>query len=127
MKRETRKSRSKSAVKKEKTPKKAIEKKSASKVVRASRSKSVTASKKDKAEKKSKSKPATKTPVKEERAGRARKTDKGKSAAAAQETNQDKAIFNAFMTKPDQKPASPVKPGLGFAMPIMLDGMFFAD
>ena len=98
-------------MKKEKAPKKVAAEKAAPKG-RPSRSKSLGAtSKKEKAEKKSKAKPVVE---KEERSGRARKTDKGKSAAAAQENNQDKMIFNAFLNKPDERPASPAKLGLGF-------------
>ena len=86
-------------MKKEKAPKKVAADKAAPKG-RPSRSKSLGAlSKKDKAEKKSKAK--QQVVEVEERRGRARKTDKGKSAAAAQENNQDKMIFNAFLNKPD--------------------------
>lgn len=86
-------------MKKEKAPKKVAAEKAAPKG-RPSRSKSLGAtSKKEKAEKKSKAKPVVEE--REERSGRARKTDKGKSAAAAQENNQDKMIFNAFLNKPD--------------------------
>ena len=81
---ETRKSRSKS-VKKVTSPKKVTEK-SVPKS-RASRSKSVGAPKKEKAEPKIKVKPVAKVAEKEERNSRARKTSKGKGAAATQEAN----------------------------------------
>lgn len=91
----------------------------------ASKSKSVSPSKTNKDSKAKASSSPTKaatTKQQEERVSRARKTDKGKNAAAAQESQQDKAIFSAFM-KPDHKPSSPLKLGLGFAMPLGLNAV----